>query len=88
MKDLQNKILDLSLKQGVDDSKEFLDILYLELKFYKSKLEFLDSEKPFWFQKKKIEIYNKERIDLEEKISICKKNILEELELMSKMVSS
>ena len=88
MKELQNRLLDLCLHEEIEDSKEFLDILYLELKFYKNKLDFLDREKPFWFQKKKIEIYNKERIDLEEKISICKKNILEELELMSKMVSS
>lgn len=88
MKGLQNRVVDLCLQKGIDDSKEYLDFLYLELKFYKNKLELLETQKPFWFQKKKMNDYLKERIDVEEKIFKYKKSILDELELISKMINS
>lgn len=88
MEKLHEKLLELHLKQGIEDSKIYLDYLYLELKMYKNNMEFLELEKPFWFQKKKILEYKQKKIDLEEKISKCQQSILEELELVFNMRNS
>lgn len=84
-KDVYNKILDLCLQEGIEDSKNYLDILYLELKFYKKELINLEISKPFWFQKKKIEKIKEEKQIIQDKIEKCKQNISKELGLITKM---
>lgn len=85
MQVVDENILDLCIYQGIEDSKNYLDILYLELKLLKNQIEFLDQDKPFWFQKKKLEIYNKEREELENKLSNYHEKILYELNLIAKL---
>ena len=52
--DLEQKILDLSLISSKEASKYYLDMLYLALKVFKMELHYLENNKPFWFQKKKL----------------------------------
>lgn len=85
MKEVSKKILDLCLYQGIEDSKNYLDILFLELKICKSQLEILEQEKPLWFQKKKIEKLKKERRELENKLNDYHDKILYELSLIFKL---
>ena len=85
MQVVDENILDLCIYQGIEDSKNYLDILYLELKLLKNQIEFLDQDKPFWFQKKKLEIYNKEREELENKLNNYHEKILYELSLIAKL---
>lgn len=85
MSSLYNNILNLCLHKEIEDSNNFLDILYLEIKICKTQISFLDSNKPKWFQKKKLKEYQEKREDLENKIIHYQKKIGEELELISKM---
>lgn len=85
MENLYKNVLDLCLYQGIEGSKKYLDILYLEIKMCKNQLEYLEIEKPKWFQKKKLERYQEEKKCLENKLSSYRQNVLKELELISKM---
>jgi len=88
MKKVYNDILNLGLNQGIEDSKNYLDILYLELKIYKRQLDFLNNKKTFWFQKKKIKKCESEKELLEIKIKKKQQDILKELELIKKMIEN
>lgn len=82
---INDNILKLSLNYQMENSKEYLDILYLQLNFLKKQFNDLDNLKPFFFQKKKMEKYLEEKKEIENKISKCKNDIQEELSLMAKM---
>jgi len=88
MKKVYNDILNLGLNQGIEDSKNYLDILYLELKIYKRQLDFLNNKKTFCFQKKKIKKCESEKELLEIKIKKKQQDILKELELIKKMIEN
>lgn len=82
---INDNILKLSLNYQMENSKEYLDILYLKLNFLKRQFNDLDEYKPFFFQKKKMEKYLEEKKELENKISNCRDEIQLELDLMAKM---
>lgn len=82
---INDNILKLSLNYQMENSKEYLDILYLKLNFLKRQFNDLDEYKPFFFQKKKMEKYLEEKKELENKISNCRNEIQLELDLMAKM---
>lgn len=88
MKKIYSDILDFCLTQGIENSNKYLDILYLELKIYKNKLNTLTNEKPYWFQKRKIKEYNEEKEYLESIIKRKQQSILKELELIKKMMEN
>lgn len=85
MQGVDKKILDLCIYQGIEDSNNYLDILFLQFKLLKNQLKILDQEKPFWFQKKKLDKYCKEREELENKLSNYHEKILYELNLIAKL---
>lgn len=85
MQGVDKKILDLCIYQGIEDSNNYLDILFLQFKLLKNQLKILDQEKPFWFQKKKLDKYYKEREELENKLSNYHEKILYELNLIAKL---
>ena len=82
---LYNNILDLCINQEIENSKNFLDLLYLELKICQVQMNFLEKEKPYKFQKKKFKAYLEEKKGLEERIEKYKKVIADELSLMAKL---
>lgn len=82
---LYNNILDLCINQEIENSKNFLDLLYLELKICKVQMNFLEKEKPYKFQKKKFKAYLEEKKRLEERVEKYKKVIADELSLMAKL---
>ena len=82
---INDNIIKLSSYYQMENSKEYLDILYLQLKFLKNQIRNLDSYKPFFFQKKKMQKYLEEKKDLENRICKCQNDIQYELSLMSKI---
>ena len=82
---LYNNILDLCIYQEIENSKNFLDHLYLELKICQVQMNFLEKEKPYKFQKKKFKAYLEEKKRLEERVEKYKKVIADELSLMAKL---
>ena len=56
---LNNKIIDLQLEHSIDDSNYYIRQYNNLIDIYKRRLELLESNKPFSFQKKKINEYNK-----------------------------
>ena len=82
---LSDNIIKLSSYYQLESSKEYLDILYLQLKFLKNQIRNLDNYKPFFFQKKKMKKYLEEKKDLENKVSKCQNDIQYELSLMAKI---
>ena len=82
---LCNNVLDFCLCEGIENSKDFLDILYLELKICQIQMFFLEQEKPYKFQKKKFQAYLEEKKCLEERVRKYKESIVEELHIMAKL---
>ena len=59
----------------MDDLSLILDLYYLELKYYKKELEFLENSKPFKIFKKKNITFEIKRKELLNKIDECNKKI-------------
>ena len=74
-----NKLLDLFMYNEIEESKMFINIISKEIDFKTQMRNQLLCNKPFKFQKKKTQQYNKELEELEDEILQCYKNI--ELEL-------
>jgi len=58
-----------------------LDLLYLELKYYKNELIILENNKPIIFTKKRKMKYNLEKDKIMKKIDECNFKIQKEIEL-------
>ena len=56
MKEVNDKKLNVNF-----DNTKILEILDMELKIYKLRLEVLELEKPYWFQKEKLKNYVKKK---------------------------
>ena len=80
------EIIDLCLKDEVEDSLNYLDILNLELTYYKKELEYLESRKPYSFQKNKLKSYYEKHNNLENAIINCQNKIQNEYLLIEKML--
>ena len=67
MNDVNNK----KLKTKKEDVS-ILEILEMEIKIYNLRLEVLNLQKPYWFQKEKLNIYEEKKEFLERKLSELK----------------
>lgn len=83
-----NKLLDLFMYNEIEESKMFINIISKEIDFKTQMRNQLLCNKPFKFQKKKTEQYNKELEKLEDEILQCYKNIELELKEISKLQNS
>ncbi|MDO5569739.1 MAG: hypothetical protein Q4G04_06560 [bacterium] len=93
LKDIDNqelveKIIDLCLWYHIEDSHRRLEMINLQIKNCNLQIEFLLDNKPFWFQKQKLEEHNKKIEELENKIIDYYKQIEEEVDIIQKMQQS
>ncbi len=87
-KELAEKTIDLCLYYQIEDSHRWLDIIDLQIKNCQMQLHFLEEKKPFWFQKKKLEEYNKQIEELENMIYKYYKDLDEEVDMIFKLQKS
>lgn len=80
-----NKIIDLCLWYQIEDSHKMLNLIDLQIKSCRLQMEYLIDTKPFWFQKKKLEEYNKKMEELDNQIFKYYQDMNEEVELIQKM---
>ena len=66
-----NEVNDKKINVNINDTK-LLEILDMELKIYKLRLEVLELEKPYWFQKEEMKNYMKKKEAIENKINSLK----------------
>ena len=85
MKDVYNNVFNLITKYQIEDSNSFLEVLTFQLKIAKYQLNFLQLNKPYWFQKKELEEYNEKKVELENRISKFKKMISDEYMIIAKL---
>ncbi len=78
-KELVNKIIDLELINNKKESEVYIDYLYEKIKHYEKQMKYLKSNKPFWFQKIKLEKYNNKLEEYEKKIKETYIKLEEEL---------
>ncbi len=82
--ELISEIINLYLEDSIKESQLYLKLLDNQVKSYQEKLQLLEMEKPFFFQKKKTEIYNQNIKDCEQKIKDIYLKIGEEIEEIQK----
>lgn len=82
---LEEKIIDLQLNNNLKTSNLHLQHLYSKIRFYQKQLEIHKDNKPFSFQKKKLQEYNQETEEYEQKIKEIYKQINEEMNLISEV---
>ena len=85
---LSEKIIDLCLYYQIEDSHHWLRLIDLQIKNCQMQLHFLEDQKPFWFQKKKLEEYNTQIEELENKIYKYYQEMNEEVEMIFKLQKS
>ena len=83
VKKINDKILDLYNNYQLENENNFLEIIELRIKMYKLSLNLLESQKPFWFQRKKLILYHDKKQKLDKKILKLKRIYNKELEKIS-----
>lgn len=86
MEKLYNNIINLCTAYQIEESVNRLDMLYLQLKIWKSKLSFLEDNKPFKFQIRKMAKYNQEKTEIETYINKIQDIINKEFKIMGQML--
>ncbi|MGM9876750.1 MAG: hypothetical protein ACI310_05950 [Bacilli bacterium] len=76
------KLLDLSLLYENENSKNWIRLVSYQIKGYEIQKEHLIDNKPYFFQKKKLEEHNKKIEELDNKILKCLKDIEDEIKYM------
>jgi len=69
MEVISNKIMEISFECHLDNIKHLIACLEKQIAFYNLQLNHLNNNKPFWFQKRKMEEYNIKVRELQDKIS-------------------
>lgn len=82
--ELISEVINLYLEDSIRESQLYLKLLDNQVKSYQEKLLLLEMDKPFFFQKKKIEIYNQNIKDCEQRIKDIYLKIGEEIEEIQK----
>lgn len=77
--ELISKIINIYLKDSIRESQLYLKLLDIQVKSYQEKLQLLEMDNPFFFQKKKLGIYNQNIKDCEQKIKDIYLKIGEEI---------
>lgn len=57
---LSNKILDLCLHQQIEESYQYMKLKEKQIRFHEIQIEYLQSHKPYWFQRKELKSYYKD----------------------------
>jgi len=84
-KDIINKLLDLSLLYENENSKNWIELVSHQIKGYEIQKQHLIDNKPYFFQKKKLEEHNKKLAEIDNKILKCLKDIEDEMAFMEKI---
>ncbi|MDO5568741.1 MAG: hypothetical protein Q4G04_01330 [bacterium] len=84
-KKLSDKIIDLCLWYQIEDSHRWMDIINLQIESCQMQLKFLEENKPFWFQKKKLEEHKKQVEELENQIYKYYENLGNEVDMIFKL---
>lgn len=74
-KDVISKLLNLSLLYENENSKSWIGLVSHQIKCYEIQKQHLIDNKPYFFQKKKLEEHNKKMEKLDNKILKCLKDI-------------
>ena len=85
---LSKKILDLCLYHQIEDSEHWVKLIDMQIKGCQLQINFLEDNKPFRFQKKKLQEYNKKIEELENKINNYYQEMFKEFELLEIMKNS
>lgn len=80
-----NKLLELSLLYENENSKNWINLVNHQIKGYELQKQHLIDNKPYFFQKKKLEEHNKKIEEIDNKILKCLKDIEDEITFMEKI---
>lgn len=86
--ELINKAIDICLIHGIKESELYLKALDNKIKIYQNHIEFLETTKPWFFQKEKLKNYNKEIELYENKIYETYRKVNEEVNYIMELRSS
>ena len=78
------KLTDLYLLNEIEDSKQWIEIINHKIKGCKLRKQHLIDNRPFFFQKKKLEEYNKKIESIDKEIFKNLLDIEEEIKLIEK----
>ncbi len=81
------KIINLSLIHQIEESNSYVRILHNQIKFYQTEIDFLNNNKPLFFQKRKLEKHNKKIDEYGKKISNIYIKLEKEINLLGKLYS-
>ena len=88
-KEEQNNIVEKLLKlyshNEIENSKLNITMIQKKIDNCKSELEYLMSNKPYWFQKNKLNIHEQKIEKLNKKIHQCNLEIEEQLDIINKL---
>ena len=84
--EVYNKIIDLCLWNQIQDSHHWIELLSNKIKIYELRRDHLLNNKPFKFQKKKLEKYHKELESIEKTILKSYQDIDAEMTIIEKML--
>ena len=87
-KELCEKLIDLLIIYQIEDSYRLIELISHRIKFYDIYIQHLFATKPFFFQKKKMEQFNKDLESLENKKMDLYKQIGEEVDMIAKLHKS
>lgn len=87
-KKLSEKILDLCLWYQIEDSNMTIKLISHQIDFCKLQKNHLLDNKPFWFQKEKLKIWEQELEEIDAKIFSYYKDIGNEINIINKMQNS
>ena len=83
-----NKIIELQLLQSIKDSYYNIKFLNTRITLYKNLISDLESNKPLFFQKKKIIEYDNKLNEYKNKVNELNEQLVEEEILLYKMYES
>lgn len=82
------KLLDLSLLYENENSKNWIGLINHQIKGYEIQRQHLIDNKPYFFQKKKLDEHNKKLEELDNKILKCLNDIEEEIDYINTNINS
>lgn len=82
---ITEKLLKLYSHNEIENSRLNINMIQKKIDNCKSELDYLMDNKPYWFQKKKLYIYDQKIEELNKKIHKCNLEIEEQLEIINKL---
>ncbi len=87
-RELVNKVIDLCLIHGIKESELYLKFLDNQIKIYQNHINYLETTKPWFFQKEKLKQHNKEIEQYENKIYETYRKMNDEVDHIIELRSS